>query len=299
MIWSIVNLLLLLFTFFVKKIRLKGENHIPVLILCDVFTSPLVYLRLAYLLNKKGYSVTIFCSGSIFSRIADHAKRTGDFLVEEDISSAVLFAHGMAGLTALKLPDASRQRITHLVPIGVPFNGTRLLMFLQWIPALGDMAVGSEYILLNRTNAMLYKDFTPFSAWQDQTIIPFNLSIFGQGRDLILDQVGHYNLVLDKENLETICELVIESNQQMSLIQNTIKDKPTSDVEVVIPANSTAPENKSVLESPVKKMPHNPTGQTKKTARTGKKRTTSNKKKSGRPARKSSRKINKKARKKK
>ncbi|MCR9144702.1 MAG: alpha/beta hydrolase [bacterium] len=195
---------------FIKARTGAAPRKQTVIVLTDALCSPLIYRRLAGRLSREGFSVLILSSASIFSGLRTHASRLSEALNERDIQAGILIGHGMGSLIALNLPDAARQRIQHLISLGTPFHGTRLLMPLRFIPALRDMAVGSEYLLLNRMNALLFPSFDPFSAFQDQWILPFNLTHFGQGRDLILDQVGHYNIAVGGENLGTITEIVTE-----------------------------------------------------------------------------------------
>ncbi|MEQ9365616.1 MAG: hypothetical protein RIF32_15330, partial [Leptospirales bacterium] len=177
---------------FVKARADAAKRRQTVVLLTDALCSPLIYRRLAGRLAREGFSVLILSSASMISGLRTHASRLSDRLNARDIQEGILIGHGMGSLIALNLPDAARQRIQHLISLGTPFHGTRLLLPLRFIPALRDMAVGSEYLLLNRMNALLFPSFDPFSAFQDQWILPFNLTHFGQGRDLILDQVGHY-----------------------------------------------------------------------------------------------------------
>ena len=142
--------------------------------------------------------------------LREQARRLAAILERYQVKDGILIGHGKGTLAALSLPDAGRQRLHHLVSLGAPFNGSRLFMPIGFIPALRDMAVGSDYLLFNRMNCMLFQSFSPFSAWQDEYIIPFNLARYGQGRDLILDQVGRYNLVLGADNLNTVVEFLEE-----------------------------------------------------------------------------------------
>ncbi|MCB1174437.1 MAG: hypothetical protein KDK39_12775 [Leptospiraceae bacterium] len=206
--WALVQLLLSPLTLFYKQRFLAGDREHTVLLLCDLMASPLAYWRIAGQLNRLGFPVWILASGSPFRGLADHARRLGRFLESEQLQKVILIGHGIGGMVALKLSDAPRQRIGHLITVGTPYNGSRLLLPLRFVPALRDMAVGSEFILFHRTNSMLYPKFTPFTAWQDELIVPFNLARYGQGRDLIVDQVGHYNLLMEKENIATIVEII-------------------------------------------------------------------------------------------
>lgn len=208
--WFLLYLLHLPVGFFHKSHFRAGRRAPPIIILADLMCNPLFYRRLSARLNADGFSVLTISSGSAFQDLRGHAARIAAILEEKKVQDGILLGHGMGSLVALSLPDAARQRIGHLVSLGTPFHGTRLLMALSFIPALRDMAVGSEYLLLNRMNALLFPMFDPFSAWQDEWIVPFNLAHFGQGRDLIFDEVGHYNLALGKDNLETLAEFLNE-----------------------------------------------------------------------------------------
>lgn len=181
-----------------------------IVLLTGALCSPLLYRRLAKRLTARGFAVRVFSTATIFTGLREHASRLSSYLDENNIEAGILIGHGLGSLVALNLADAARQRVDHLISLGTPFHGTRLLLPLRFVPALRDMAVGSDYLLLNRMNALLFPSFDPFSAYQDQWIVPFNLAHFGQGRDLILDQVGHYNIALGGDNADTIAEIVAE-----------------------------------------------------------------------------------------
>lgn len=190
--------------------RGEARRAQTIVLLTGALCSPLLYRRLAKRLTARGFAVRILSTATIFTGLREHASRLSTYLAENNIEAGILIGHGLGSLVALNLADAARQRVAHLVSLGTPFHGTRLLLPLRFVPALRDMAVGSEYLLLNRMNALLFPTFDPFSAYQDQWIVPFNLAHFGQGRDLILDQVGHYNTILSGDNADTIAEIVAE-----------------------------------------------------------------------------------------
>lgn len=198
------------FSFFINHRHKPGRRPETVIIVADAFQSALPYGRLAKLLQGDGFQVHVISTGSVIRNLREHAQNLAAFLEEHDVRDGILIGHGMGSLVALSLPDAGRQRISHLISMGSAFYGSRLFMWMPFIPALRDMAVGSDYLLFHRMNSMLFASFSPFSAWQDQWIIPFNLSQFGQGRDLIFDQVGHYNLIAGAENLQTLRDFLRE-----------------------------------------------------------------------------------------
>lgn len=183
-----------------------GDHETTFIIVADLFCQPLYYSHLRRALLKSGFSVIVAKTGSAFSSLHDHARNLSRLLADYDVEKGVLIGHGMGSLVALALPDAGRQRIEHLVSVGTPFHGSRLFLYGAFIPAIRDMAVGSNFLLFNRMNALLFSSFTPFIAWQDEWIVPFNLAHFGQGRDLIFDQVGHFNLVRSKENVQVLAD---------------------------------------------------------------------------------------------
>ncbi len=184
----------------------------------DVLTHPLVYARLRSALVKEGYTVFLSRSGNPFRSLYEHARVLGRRLEGWQLQNAILIGHGLGSLCALALSDPARRRIRQFVSLGAPFHGSRVYLPLSVLPAFRDMAVGSEYLLLNRVNALLFPVITPFSAWRNEWIAPANLAHFGQARDLILDQVGHYNLVLGKENLATVVDY----------LNQTVDGKPTA-----------------------------------------------------------------------
>ena len=254
------------------KARSQGSGRgQTIIILADALCSPLMYRRLGGQLARDGFHVLILSSATIFSGLRQHAARLSEILALREIRQGIIVGHGMGSLIALNLPDAARQRIQHLISLGTPFHGTRLLMPLSFVPALRDMAVGSEYLLLNRMNALLFPLFDPFSAFQDQWIVPFNLTHFGQGRDLILDQVGHYNIVMGGENVATIAEVIADrypvattavAAAHLQLDRPGIAQSPA-------PAKVSASTNKKSAENPAAKSSGKKTGKKTGTASRG------------------------------
>lgn len=181
----------------------KGRRKEKVLILADFGCSVFFYFRLKQALARRGFSAAVISTGHL-SSLSVQARKLAGLLDELQVQKAVLIAPGKSGLVALALPDSGRRRIEHLVTLGAPFHGSRIHLPLAFIPAFRDMVVGSEFLLLHRMNALLFPGFSPFMAFRDEWIYPANLAQFGQGRDLILDRAGHWNLVLDGENVDTI-----------------------------------------------------------------------------------------------
>ncbi len=223
--------------------RNPGKGRPPIIIVTEALCRPLLYFRLRANLTWAGFPVYVFEAGNPLRGLREKARRFAAMLEHENIRNGIIIGHGGGSLAGLALPDAARQRIQHLIALGTPFHGSRLYLYLQFIPALRDLAVGSEYLLLNRLNALLFPSFTPFCAWQDECIIPFNLAYFGQGRDLIFDEPGHFNLVLGYENISTIVDF--------------LKEKYPLPVPVALAAPKTAhrAEPAPALPSPVKKIP--------------------------------------------
>ena len=188
-----------------------GRRGTPVVIGTDLLAHPLVYIRLRSALQKSGYTVYLSRSASPFVSLHEHARRLARRLEAWQLKDAILIGHGMSSLAALALPDQARRRVRHLLSLGAPFHGSRVFLPLGFLPAFRDMSVGSEYLLLNRVNALLFPVITPFAAWRNEWIQPPNLAHFGQARDLILDQVGHYNLVLGREVVMTVVEYLNQS----------------------------------------------------------------------------------------
>lgn len=191
--------------------RLKktdGGHRKQIVIASDFGGTGLLYYFLRKRFMEAGFPVFLFSGHRVWKDIRSTAKDLANELEEWNIQDGILIGHGMGSLVAIALPDSARRRISHLISLGSPFHGTRLLLKLGFIPAFRDMSVGSEFLLLNRMNALLFPSFTPFIAWKDQWIVPGTLANFGQGRDLIFDRLGHYMLVFDKGNIETLLEFV-------------------------------------------------------------------------------------------
>lgn len=183
-----------------------------VLIVTDLLTSPLFYLLLRSVLIKEGYSVYFYINFNPFRSLKESARRLAQHIEKEGIQRCVLIGHGIGGLLPLALPDEGRKHVYHLLGLGTPFHGTTLFRHLSFIPSFRDVTPRSEYLLIHRMNALLFDDFSPFSAWLDEWIVPASLSRFGQGRDLIVDFPGRMNLVLSPENVRTVVEFLSSSH---------------------------------------------------------------------------------------
>lgn len=219
----------------------KGRRKEPVLILTDFGCSVFFYFRLRAALVRKGFSVAVISTGHL-SSLAVQARKLAAILEQLNAQKAVLIAPGKSGLVALALPDSGRRRIQHLATLGAPFHGSRLHLALGFIPAFRDMIVGSEFLLLHRMNALLFPGFSPFMAYRDEWIYPANLAQFGQGRDLILDRAGHWNLCLDGENVETIVSHIDSAHAEPAPATPAAPVKPAQTPQVKSqPANAPKP----------------------------------------------------------
>ena len=205
--WGLLYLLHILPGIFIRfKIKPGLKNKPPIILVSDTFIFPLFYLRLRKMLLDAGYPVAIISTGHAFQPLIQHARNMSGKLAELGVTKGILIGHGMGSLPALAMPDVGRKRINHLISLGSPYHGSKNYTYLKFIPSFRDMIFGSDYLLMHRMNALLFASFAPFIAWQDESIIPFNLAMFGQGRDMILDNVGHLNLVLSRENIQTYIE---------------------------------------------------------------------------------------------
>ncbi|MCB1169620.1 MAG: hypothetical protein KDK25_04770 [Leptospiraceae bacterium] len=208
--WTLETLLLLLQLIFLllpfPLPAFKRGRRGTIIIVTDLLTSPLFYFLLMQRLKKNGYSVYIHSCFNPLKGFRVHARTLSANLEKWNVHQATLLCHGAGGLASLGLPDPGRQRIKYLVTMGAPFHGTTLLNWLPFIPAFHDITPGSEYLLINRMNALLFPSFSPFVPWRDEWIVPGNLARFGQGRDLILDWPGRMNLLFSRDVGETIIE---------------------------------------------------------------------------------------------
>ncbi len=187
----------------------RGRKKTVVLV-PDVLANPLFYFRLRGLLISLGFSVYSAPAPNPFRGLREEARALTRRLEEFSITDAILLGHGMGGLVGVALPDSGRRRFVHLITLGTPFHGSRLYQGLLALPQFRDMSPGSDFLLINRLNALLFPQFTPFVPYIDELIVPSTLGHFGQGRDLVFDTVGHYNLVMHGENLRTLAEFLLD-----------------------------------------------------------------------------------------
>lgn len=187
----------------------RGRKKTVVLV-PDVLGNPLYYFRLRSLLLSLGFSVYSAPAPNPFRGLREEARALTLRLEQNGVTDAILLGHGMGGLVGVALPDSGRRRFVHLITLGTPFHGSRLYQGLLAFPQFRDMSPGSDFLLINRLNALLFPQFTPFVPYIDELIVPSTLGHFGQGRDLVFDTVGHYNLVMHGENLRTLAEFLLD-----------------------------------------------------------------------------------------
>ncbi|MBW7858260.1 MAG: hypothetical protein H3C43_08210 [Leptonema sp. (in: Bacteria)] len=215
----------------------KGQRG-SIVIVSDLLTSPLFYLKIRSALKKQGYSVYVFVNFNPFRSIKRSARQLAQFIEKESLKHCVIMGHGVGGLLPLALPDEGRKRAYYLLGLGTPFHGTTLTQHLGFVAALRDITPRSEFLLLHRMNALLFNEFSPFSAWNDEWIWPNSLTRFGQGRDLILDYPGRLNLVLHSESLHSIIDFLNHSHPttaaekaQLSLLKPALQASSSTDTE--------------------------------------------------------------------
>lgn len=254
----------------------RGTRSTPVILATDLAAHPLVYLRLRAALARAGFPVLINRSTNPFRSLREHSRSLARRLEEWNVQNGILIGHGMGSLVALSLPDSARRRVQHLVSLGTAFHGSRVYLPLSFLPTFRDMAVGSEYLLLNRVNALLFPGVTPFVAWRNQWIVPQNLAHFGQGRDLILDEVGHYNLVLSGEVIDTVIGILTGNYADVAAASGTpaagVPDSVTTKQASAESATSKSPQKTATSNRRAKPKATQAT-QTKKTTRKGNRQT--------------------------
>ncbi|GIX41026.1 MAG: hypothetical protein KatS3mg129_0759 [Leptospiraceae bacterium] len=184
---------------------IKGKRG-TIVIITDLVTSPLLYLLLRYYFVKEGYNLYFFYCYNPFIDLKQHSKKLSQFLLKIPTNKLTIIGHGAGGLLPLALPDEARKKIQRLITLDTPFWGTQVYNYLKFIKSFNDILPRSEYLLSYKMNALLYEEFYPFIAWQDEWIFPENLLKFGQGRDIILDIPGRLNLILHPENVQTLVQ---------------------------------------------------------------------------------------------
>jgi hypothetical protein len=183
----------------------KG-NRGTIVFITDLLTSPLFYLLIRYYFTKEGYNIYFFYCYNPFKSMQLHSKKLSEFLLKIPHQKLTMIAHGSGGLVPLALSDEARKKIHRLITLDTPFWGSQIYHSLKFIKSFNDLLPRSDFLLTFKMNALLYDEFYPFVAWQDEWIIPENLIKFGQGRDIILDIPGRLNLILHLENIQTLIQ---------------------------------------------------------------------------------------------
>jgi hypothetical protein len=190
----------------------QGQRNRPVIIAPDFLVSPPFYAKLRRELIRKKFTVLYFRGGSILQGAKEVSLNLASFLERYNVRHGILIAHGTSAPMALSLPDRARRRIDHLVSLGTAFNGSERFRRFGWIPYLHDFLPGCEFIRNYRIHTMIFDHFSPFSAWRNEWIRPGKYARYGEGRDLIFDEPGHYNLIQSEAIVKIIVDHLVERN---------------------------------------------------------------------------------------
>ncbi len=210
--WVLESILILLqfitFFLFIPLPKYKKENKGTILIITDILTPPFFYLLLRFHLQKKGFNIYFFYCYNPFKKLLIQSKKLSNFILKQNETNITIIGHGFGGLLPLSINDEARKKIRRIITLDTPFWGTQLANYLKFLPAFKDILPRSEYLITYKMNVLLYEEFYPFVAWQDQWIFPENLLKFGQGRDIIMDIPGRLNLILHIENVQTLIQFL-------------------------------------------------------------------------------------------
>ncbi|MCS7204092.1 MAG: hypothetical protein NZ853_00170 [Leptospiraceae bacterium] len=223
--WIIEVLLLVLqlFTFYlyIPLLPYKKGKKGTILIVTDILTPPFFYFIMRHYFKKSDYQVFFYYCYNPFVSIYKHSQRLSQKLTQSDLKKITLIGHGNGGLISLSLSDEARKKIHRIITLDTPFWGSQIYRYLTFLPIFKDIVPRSEYLLTYKMNALLYEEFYPIVAWQDEWIFPETLLKFGQGRDIILDIPGRLNLILHFENIQTLVQFC-----DQFFIQKTTKSAP-------------------------------------------------------------------------
>ncbi len=231
-ILEVLFLILQLFTFFlfIPIPKFNKGNKGTILLITDLFTSPLLYLLIRYYFIKENYNIYFFYCYNPFSSLTVQSQKLTQFLLKLPEKNITIIGHGAGGLLPLSISDEARKKIKRLITLDTPFWGTQLFSKLSFIKAFKDMLPRSEFLISYKMNALLYEEFSPIISWQDEWIIPENLLKFGQGRDIILDIPGRLNLILHLENIKTLIQFLNQLHSPIGILNQNNQNLNTEKI---------------------------------------------------------------------
>lgn len=160
-------------------------------------------------LSKKGlgpiYTINL---GGPFHSIEEYAKKVKEEIEKKkDLKEIILIGHSMGGLISWysALRENIKVKITHIVSIGVPFEGTKAAIF-GFGKCTKQMRYRSTFTLSLKRDILKEKKIKFFhvATTLDQIIIPYESAILDKQRCLLVEDLGHASLLFSKRVAEKV-----------------------------------------------------------------------------------------------
>lgn len=186
---------------------LLGEKR-PVVLIPGFMGSGwyLYFLRRA--LFQRGYTVYTPNFGFQMGDIKAKALVLENFLEKNKLEDCYLIGHSMGGLIALQMGYRGRDRVRKLFLANVPLKGSYLAILALFCKAGWQMLPFSVFIKdIQRRFTTFVNTQTIFSFF-DQVVFPVEFLHLGRFDDVEFAEIGHLNLVMGKNGIRCLVDLV-------------------------------------------------------------------------------------------
>ncbi|MBN2232132.1 MAG: hypothetical protein JW781_04825 [Deltaproteobacteria bacterium] len=164
---------------------------------------------LARRLRRAGFCTLLFDVADCRRAIVEHAAMLRDHISRcvPAGTPVVLLGHSMGGMVcraAAREWDADRLPLRGVIALGSPHRGT-MLWSLGMGPAAREMRPGSKLLgeLARAEEAVAYHRCGVYSRF-DELVIPNEHGRWAGAREVVVDDVGHFMLVLDRRVAEIL-----------------------------------------------------------------------------------------------
>lgn len=157
------------------------------------------------LLNSLGYKVhTLPKLGYNFMTIKDASIVLEEYIINNNLQNAVLIAHSKGGLISkyFLVHSRYRNRIRKAICIATPFKGALPAYFR--ILNLHEFFPHSKFLIDLNKNTSINRLFVNIYPRLDPVIMIRNSSSLSGAKNFQIDTVGHLNILMLQQTLETI-----------------------------------------------------------------------------------------------
>ncbi|KPK32564.1 MAG: hypothetical protein AMS24_03905 [Chlamydiae bacterium SM23_39] len=197
---------LLLFPFVWKWER---NNKKAIFLVHGYFNNSNIWAFFGNYLNKKGlgpiYTVNL---GSPFHSIEEYVKKLKEEIEKKKgLKEIILIGHSMGGLISwyLALKENIKVKITDIISIGVPFEGTKTAI-LGFGECAKQMRYKSNFTISLKKDILKENKIRTFNiaTTLDQVVIPYQSAILDKKPSFLVEDLGHASMLFSKKIVEKV-----------------------------------------------------------------------------------------------